>query len=126
MPRRKRDSSTGPVACPSGSFTARSLTREPFQRLCRHLPLALVGQELRCLLEGQPPDFGNLVRVLGRDVTEPPGAIAEQEEADDLEDALAGPRVDVADVAQLLHGCRLHAGLLPDFAQGGQLGPLAR
>src|SRR5947209_5444968 len=103
MPRRKRDSSTGPVACPSGSFTARSLTREPFQRLDGHLPLALVCQQLRRLLQRQPAHLGDLVRVLGRDVSEPPGAIAEQEEADDLEDALAGPRVDVANVAQLLH-----------------------
>src|SRR5439155_23611631 len=66
------------------------------------------------------------VRMLRRDVPEPPGPVAEQEEADDLEDALARPGVDIADVPELLDGRGLDAGLLADLAQRRQLGTLTR
>src|SRR5205807_2665430 len=42
-----------------------------------------------------------------------------------LEDPLSVPGVDVADVAELLHGRRLHTGLLGDLPQSRQLGPLS-
>src|SRR5207253_4745219 len=64
--------------------------------------------------------------MLRRDVAEPAGAVAEQEEADDLEDPLAGPRVHVADVAELLDRRRLDARLLGHLAKRGQLRALPR
>ena len=75
-------------------------------------------------LERQPAYFGDLVGVLGGNVTETSPAIPEEEEADDLEHALAGPRVDVADVPELLEQPALDAGLLrylPHCCVGGAL-----
>src|SRR5690348_11808286 len=64
--------------------------------------------------------------MLRGDVAEPAGPVTEQEEADDLEHALPRPRVDVADVAELLDRSGLDPGLLGHLAQGRDLGPLAR
>src|SRR5436305_5450442 len=62
-------------------------------------------------------DFVDLVRGLGRQVAEAPARVAEQEEADDLEDPLAGPGVGVADVAELLDEPPAGARLLVHLAQ---------
>ena len=61
----------------------------------------------------------DLPPVLGRDVAEAPARVAEEEEAHDLEDPLALPHVDVADVAELLEQSALDPGLLRDLAHGG-------
>src|SRR4029078_10572220 len=68
----------------------------------------------------------DLVRVLGPQVSDPAPAVPDEEERDDLEDALAGPAfprlgVDVARVAELAHHAALEAGLLGDLAEGGRL-----
>src|SRR6266581_2472994 len=99
MPRRKRDSASRGAASVSGSLTRGSLTltREPLQRFCRHLPLALVREQLGRLLERKPTGLRDLVDVFGRNVAQAPGPVAEQEEADHLEDPLAVPGVEVAD-----------------------------
>jgi len=65
------------------------------------------------------------VGVLGRDVAEATGPVAEEEEADHLEDPFPGPGVDVADVAELLHRGCLDSGLLLHLAKRRELGPLA-
>src|SRR6266516_1857994 len=119
-----RDSASRPGASFSGSLTRGSLTRETLERLRRHLPLALVREQPRRLLEGKPPRLRHLVDVLGRNVAEPAGAVAEQKEADHLEDPLTGPGVDVTDIPQLLDGRRLHTCLLTHLPQSGHLGPL--
>src|SRR3954470_5135668 len=121
--RLKRVSSWTPGASRSCSLTRRSLTG---RGLCGHLALSFVREQLRRLLERQPARLGDFVSVLGRDLPEPPAAVAEEEEAHDLEDPLACPGVDVADVAQLLDGGRLDPCLLGDLAQRGELGALAR
>src|SRR5206468_7638502 len=55
-----------------------------------------------------------------------PPRVPQQVEADDFEDPLAGPRVDVADVAELLVEPRLHTRLLGGLAECRLLGLLAR
>jgi hypothetical protein len=59
------------------------------------------------------------VRVLGRDVAEPPATVAEEEEAHHFEDPLALPRVDVAHIAELRHETALDSGLLRHLAPRG-------
>jgi MFS family permease len=56
--------------------------------------------------------------VSSRQVVDPPAPVAEEEEAHDLEHPLALPRVDVADVPELLHEPALDAGFLRHFADG--------
>ena len=87
--------------------------------------LAPVGQEPRRLVEREPARRVDLVRVLGRDVAEAPAPVAEEVEADHLEDPLALPRVDVADVPELLDQAALDAGLLGHLPRGRVGGALA-
>src|SRR5436305_15236329 len=77
------------------------LAAERRERLLGHLALAGVGEAPWRLLERQPLHVGDLVRVLLRQIAEPARLVAAQEEADNLEDPLALPRVDVADAAEL-------------------------
>src|SRR5579862_4386364 len=58
-------------------------------------------------------------------VAETPARVADEEERDDLEDALAVPVEPVADVAELAERVPVCAGLLRDLSEGGLLGPLA-
>src|SRR3954452_10257968 len=64
-------------------------------------------------------DFVDLMRGLGRQVAEAPARVPEQEEADDLEDPLAGPGVGVADVAELFDKPAMRAGFLVYLSQRG-------
>src|SRR5436190_22847767 len=80
-----------------------------------HVAFTGVGEHARRLVEGQPLHVGHLVGVLLRQVAEPAGLVAQKEEADDLEDPLALPRVDVADVAELADELTAGAGLLLDL-----------
>src|SRR4051812_26086203 len=66
------------------------------------------------------------MRVLGRDVAQPAARVMEEEEADDLEDPLAAPRVDVADVPELLDRRRLDPRLFGNLPKGRRLSGLAR
>src|SRR5438128_8080582 len=61
----------------------------------------------------------------GGNLAEPSCRVPEEEEAHDLEHALPAPGVDVANVAELLDGCRLDARLLRYLAQRRRLGLLA-
>src|SRR6476646_4072308 len=54
-----------------------------------------------------------------RQVPESPARVAEQEEADDLEDPLSCPGVGVADVAELLDKAAVRAGFLLHLSQSG-------
>ena len=64
--------------------------------------------------------------MLGRDVAEPAALVADEEERDDLEDALALPVEPVADVTELPERVAVGAGLLGDLAERGLLAALAR
>src|SRR5205085_11796882 len=64
-------------------------------------------------------DFVDLVRGLGRQVAEAPARVPEQEEADDLEDPLAGPGVGVANIAELFDKPAMRAGFLVYLPQRG-------
>src|SRR4029078_4585675 len=77
------------------------------------------------LLERQPARLRDLVCVLGRNVPEPARGVAQEIEADHLEDPLPRPRVHVADVPDLAERPRFDPRLLGDLANGGLLGPLA-
>ena len=103
------------------------LLADESERLFRHLALAPVGEQPRRLLERQPARLRDLdsAAPAAMSPSRPP-RVAEEVEAHDLEDPLAGPRVDVADVAELRHEPRLDARLLGDLAQGRLLRPLAR
>src|SRR5437868_8033373 len=82
------------------------------ERSLRHLALAAVGEQLRGLRERQPAHLVDLVCGLERQVAEAAAPVAEEEEADDLEDPLAPPRVHVLDVAELLDEPACRAGFL--------------
>ena len=56
------------------------------------------------------------MRVPRLERSEPPPRVAEKVEAHDLEDALPGPRVHVADVTELLDQPPLHARFLGDLS----------
>src|SRR5262249_2555470 len=58
-------------------------------------------------------------------VAERAARVAHEEERDDLEDPLAVPGVDVADVAELAERAAVRAGLLRHLAQGRRLAALA-
>src|SRR5436190_18362958 len=100
------------------------LAAERRECLLSHLALAGVGEEPRRLLERQPLYVGDLVRVLLLQIAEPARLVAEQEEADDLEDPLALPRVDVADVAEFADEFAAGPGLLLDLPHRRRLGLL--
>src|SRR5439155_16539193 len=87
--------------------------------------LAFVGEKLRSLREPKPAHFGDLVTVFWRDGAEPAAAVADEVEADDLEHALARPRIDVANVPELADEAASGAGLLGDLAQSGFIATLA-
>src|ERR671930_1455804 len=92
--------------------------RERIQGTLSHLPLAAVREQFRGLFERQPPRLVDLVRRLGGQVAESAAAVPEKEEADDLEDALAAPRVHVTDIAELLDEPSADARLLQHLAYG--------
>src|SRR5215510_1228196 len=89
------------------------------ERFSGHVALAGIREQARRLVERQPLDVCHLVRVLLRQVAELAGFVAEQEEADDLEDALSLPRVHVADVAELPDELAAGTGLLLDLPHRG-------
>src|SRR3954447_18316487 len=98
--------------------------------LRRHLPLAPIGEEARCLLEGEPLHLGHLVPERLGDIAEPAALVADEEERDDLEDplpvrGLRRPGVDVLDVAELAQRTAADAGLLRALAEGRRLRRLA-
>src|SRR5204863_4749379 len=88
------------------------------------LALSAIREQPAGFLERQPAHLCNLDLLLRRDCSEPALPVPEEEEADDLEDSLAGPRVDVADIAELLDELGLDACLLTDLAECGLLGLL--
>src|SRR6266480_443808 len=81
------------------------------------MALAAVGEQLRRLVERQPTNLVDLVGGPRRQVAEAPACVAQEEEADDLEDPLPGPGVRVADVTELLDEPPVRAGLLVHLAQ---------
>jgi hypothetical protein len=81
-----------------------------------HLALALVREEPRSVIEREPARLGHLVAELVRDVAEPSRGVADEIEADDLEDALALPDVDVADIAELLDEATANSRFLGHLA----------
>src|SRR3972149_10647132 len=74
---------------------------ETLDRLLGDFPLTLVRQQPRSVFEREPAGLRHLVPVRLRQFAQPAAAVADEIEGDDLEDALARPRVDVADVAEL-------------------------
>src|SRR6188768_1656740 len=81
-------------------------------RALGHLALAAVGEKLRRLGEREPARLVHLDRELRVDRTQPAPLRADEEEAHDLEDPLAVPRVDVLHVAELRDHGALDPGLL--------------
>src|SRR5947208_3233400 len=63
--------------------------------------------------------------MLRRQVVDLPARVAKEIEADDLEDANAAPRVDVADVAELPERAASRPGLLRHLTQRRRLRALA-
>src|SRR5262245_31005716 len=57
--------------------------------------------------------------MLRRDVAEPPARRPEEVEADDLEDPLSLPRVDVPNVTKILHAPHPKSRLLDALTRGG-------
>src|SRR4029077_638140 len=78
------------------------------------------------LLEGEPARLVALAAHGLVDLPDPPPPRPEQVKAHDLQHSQAAAAgVDVADVAELLDERPADAGLLPDLAEGGLVGPLA-
>src|SRR5919202_4247533 len=93
--------------------------RQGIQSALGHLALAAVGEQLWSLSERKPSHLVYLVRRLRRELADPPARVAEQEEADDLENALSRPAVGVAHVAELLDEAPVCARLLQNLAHRG-------
>src|ERR687894_20459 len=100
----------GPCSGVGGSY----FTVQDGYGFLRHLALASVGEQSRRVVERQPARLLDLVAKYGRDVAEPAAAVAEEIEADDLEDPHPAAGVDVLDVAELAGRARLDPRLLGD------------
>src|SRR5439155_10323987 len=96
------------------------------ERFFCHVPFALVREQPRRVPQRQPARLRNLVRGRGRQVAEPTARVPQEVEADDLEDSLAGPGVDVTDVAELADESCLDTRLFRHLAECRLLGLLPR